>query len=502
MANYAPRTGKVIRSDGSIVNEADGINPDGSINVRSAAEDSVGHETLTLNSMAAGLASIPEGATKAALTVEDNAARYWLDGSNPTVTAGHKLDPGDRLSLDSRSQVDKFRAIAVSGSSRLQVSYFGVPSDGPDPGPVKVMALVASSEKNTGFRATAAAGLIAEGGATYRDSFIFEYDTENPRFIFSNYNLQNPGPNPITIKMAAKINGIFHSFSFGGNTTTTVAPGATVVSDPIAASVAKGQVVVVQALVTVETGQTWPTSGWTMPHVPGKTDNTAIDFPDTPASVGFGPIGCLGDISEDDKVPSIALIGSSSVMGTGDLSGQGFARRSVEGKYPYIRFGSAGYTARSFVLGSLTQLAFFQEYTDAALIDLSSNDVESGRTLQQIKDDLMTIFTELHNRGLKVYMCTQRHRTNSTDNWNTLENQTFPDAAKYGPGSVMDELNIWIKTNPAPLTGYFDICDILQDPVTRKWRTSITGENITGDGTHMRTNGAIAVSTSGIINFT
>jgi len=86
-------------------------------------------ETITVADTALGLpqtvATIPANAAVWILiTVETAAVRFRLDGTNPTATVGHVLEPGDILTLTSQEQMDGFKVIRRDGiSATIQVSY-------------------------------------------------------------------------------------------------------------------------------------------------------------------------------------------------------------------------------------------------------------------------------------------------------------------------------------------------------------------------------------------
>ncbi|WP_438449395.1 hypothetical protein [Gorillibacterium sp. sgz5001074] len=93
--------------------------------VKITGNNAKGNETLTINSgTAVGLASIPSGATQVLITTETEDIRYWIDGSLPTAFAGHLVVAGSMIELDTSDQLTKFKAIAVSGTATLQISYF------------------------------------------------------------------------------------------------------------------------------------------------------------------------------------------------------------------------------------------------------------------------------------------------------------------------------------------------------------------------------------------
>lgn len=59
----------------------------------------------------------------ATITVETDQIRYRLDGTDPDATTGHLLNVGDALYLNSEDDIRKFRAIRVTNSATIQVSY-------------------------------------------------------------------------------------------------------------------------------------------------------------------------------------------------------------------------------------------------------------------------------------------------------------------------------------------------------------------------------------------
>jgi hypothetical protein len=99
--------------------------------------DPVDFEEITLDGAAASLDTdkiFPEGqpARKAVtISVETAAARYRIDGGTPTAALGHPLcvsaDPvyqGDYVTLVGTRALMQFRAIKVSLTAKLMVTYY------------------------------------------------------------------------------------------------------------------------------------------------------------------------------------------------------------------------------------------------------------------------------------------------------------------------------------------------------------------------------------------
>jgi hypothetical protein len=79
--------------------------------------------TLTVSGTVVGLTGIPANVSKALISTESADIRYWVDGSDPDTTHGHLISAGSAFELETKGEVLNFRAIAVSGSATLQVSY-------------------------------------------------------------------------------------------------------------------------------------------------------------------------------------------------------------------------------------------------------------------------------------------------------------------------------------------------------------------------------------------
>ena len=71
-------------------------------------------EAVTVSSVAIGMTVtagngfLPQAAE---ITVEDEAVRYFSDGTTPTSTTGTEIEPGGQIILVNRGEVVQFRAI-------------------------------------------------------------------------------------------------------------------------------------------------------------------------------------------------------------------------------------------------------------------------------------------------------------------------------------------------------------------------------------------------------
>ena len=62
-------------------------------------------------------------ATFALLTVETDQIRWFADGTTPTASFGHLMNVGDVIELQGTNAIVNFRAIRVTTTALLQVSY-------------------------------------------------------------------------------------------------------------------------------------------------------------------------------------------------------------------------------------------------------------------------------------------------------------------------------------------------------------------------------------------
>jgi hypothetical protein len=85
------------------------------------------YEALTIDSTAGGVALTAAKygtCTKAFITVETAQIRFTVDGTAPTTTAGHILNAGDNLDIDSNEDIAAFRAIRTGSTSGvIQCTY-------------------------------------------------------------------------------------------------------------------------------------------------------------------------------------------------------------------------------------------------------------------------------------------------------------------------------------------------------------------------------------------
>ena len=83
-------------------------------------QGALNHETVTVAGAAIGITSSASGGVlphAALITVEVAQISVTVDGTTPTPTVGHILEPGDEITLTDRGEVMNFRAIRTGGTS-------------------------------------------------------------------------------------------------------------------------------------------------------------------------------------------------------------------------------------------------------------------------------------------------------------------------------------------------------------------------------------------------
>ena len=180
----------------------------------------------------------------------------------------------------------------------------------------------------------------------------------------------------------------------------------------------------------------------------------------------------------------------------------GFIQRSFGGDYgkevPHVFIGASGETANNFTDQAKTiyRLGLARNCT-AALVQLGTHDIFSGRTAAQVQANLQTIYARLRTLGInRIYQTTITPRTTSTDSWTTVNNQTTTNVTHEAERVT---LNAWIRANTAGISGFFEVADVVESARdSGRWKAGATA-----DGIHptdaMHTTMAAAITTSGLL---
>ncbi|MEO7714974.1 MAG: GDSL-type esterase/lipase family protein [Capsulimonas sp.] len=358
-----------------------------------------------------------------------------------------------------------------------------------DPGAVINRPVVAT--RCSSYSAGLSDGVVT--GGTYRVQHNATRTAADLQVVYGNfYNIDVDGPNDITISSAAieTPSGTFYPLFFGGQRSATIKPGGLLVSDPVGVDIASGAAFYTRTYVTVASaGQKWPL-GLTTQTTNGEGNNASAAPSDlstsgtvpTAFAFAYHPLAIVGACSPRNQA-TLALIGDSIFRGQADTpNDNGYIIRAINKTVGHINLSMAGEQALNFQGTTRARRIRLARGCSHALVQLGVNDMGNGRTLVQIQADLLNIWNALSLRGCKVYQCTITPSTNSSDSYATTVNQT-PKSAAFGPGvCIRTQLNDWIRTVPAPLSGCIEVADAVESARNSGlWLPNYTNA---GDGTH------------------
>jgi lysophospholipase L1-like esterase len=300
--------------------------------------------------------------------------------------------------------------------------------------------------------------------------------------------------NNITVRAAVLLYGAWTPILFQGKRDVVIEPDGIVVSDVIGAQLAAGTELRVRTYVTVSSGGKWATNTLT-DNAKGEgvlNSATPSDLTTNDGAIaagrtyGYAPFTVLGN---PGSTRTLVLVGDSILQQQHDTINTdwsptstlqwGFARRfAYTNKIPLLNLSVIGDTVTGFVSTSGRKYAWRRgAVSDAAtvLTNFGRNDIDAGRTLAQMKADLITLWEKIRSTGAIVYQTTITPKTTSTDSWATVANQTVAETE-----SIRVQLNDWIRTVPTPLSGIFDVADMVET----SRNSGIWKANLTDDGIH------------------
>lgn len=223
---------------------------------------------------------------------------------------------------------------------------------------------------------------------------------------------------------------------------------------------------------------------------------------------GSGPARMMGPtviIGKSVGATEVAVIGigDSIMAGSNDTSapngndgsaGGGFVQRglySVNGRtIPFLQMGVSGTKAMDFVTSYAKRAAYFR-YATHLLENFGTNDfVDSARTAAQVYADRQTIwaaFKAAAQGAKRVEAFPILPRTNSTDSWATLANQTPRTGYAASSGTFRDPMNANLATalSGGLIDGIIDLNAAIADVGSPdKWIVTGAANFATSDGTH------------------
>lgn len=291
----------------------------------------------------------------------------------------------------------------------------------------------------------------------------------NPVLVFPNWYLADftgntfgkelavPGTATITAAIEYPV-GNFTQVKFGGSTSSTVASGGMLTSDPCPITIPDGEFFFVRTFYTNASGV--PSHGYfnistsydgfhseALTYAAlGLSDQTMGGTVIDSGSTGGGSIngggytyGPCAILSQTTK-PSFLLIGDSRCEGqydsyNGDATGNvGEIARSVGQAYAYINCGRGNGSAAQMV-ATHTNRVLLAAYVSHVISEFGGADLRAGASAATVLGNLQTIWG--YFTGKFVYQSTITPFTTSTDSWATTVNQT--QATGSGPRITLND---------------------------------------------------------------
>lgn len=286
---------------------------------------------------------------------------------------------------------------------------------------------------------------------TYRTALYFPKYTYDMRFKFPNYNLtfgtlNQVGPgNAVTVEAALEYNGNYVPLTFNGQTSVSIPNGQEAISDVIFTDLPAGSTAYIRATPSVTSGQKWVMVGGTgtgSSFSNNGTDSTfgtgALTNPGN-GNIAYTPTEIIGNTAPGTP-GAVGGFGDSIFCGTGDLSDPRVSTLSLAGGLferglsanlnltpPYSSvIACMGATTVSQATVPTTAPDVFRNISnlDYAITEWGTNDIYGGQTISAIEANLVTVWTMFSSRGIPVYQTTILPRNTSTDQWQTVTNQT------------------------------------------------------------------------------
>lgn len=230
-------------------------------------------------------------------------------------------------------------------------------------------------------------------------------------------------------------------------------------------------------------GVSWTGSTGVNPFTYDLTDSGTISASD---NEGYWPV-MVQAYSDIDYTKSAAIVGDSISAGSQDSAYDGFiggfvARALHTNKIAYVNLALGGAKASQWPSTASMRTNLVND-NRVAIVELGTNDIlTDGTDVDTTKARLLAAWTDLKNRGLRVFACTILPRATSTDGWMTTANQTTVTTSSFNATRIA--VNDWIRTTPSPLSGYFETADAVESARdSGKWKApDSAAETVTATG--------------------
>lgn len=309
-------------------------------------------------------------------------------------------------------------------------------------------------------------------------------------------NAEQPQAQAGTVKAALQIGGsaVIHPVHFGGERTKVVQPGVMVRSDPLGLVLAKGDVLWVRISRTIPTGGNWTANvALRSAEGEGSVDSDAVDTGTITVTTSDAQPAwtALSVVSAAPSVGrSVAIFGDSISNGVGESVPEdgGYMIRAMPSGVGVLRLNNGGATAREYVDNGTSATSGRRRLPLAAScryawVEFGVNDLNTGSSIDQVKSNLLKLWRTLAAAGMTIYQSTLTPWASTTDGFTTVAGQS-----PYSRHTERLAINDWIRTTPAPLTGYLEVADAVESSRNSGvW--AVGAAPLTADGVHPSTEG-------------
>ena len=314
-------------------------------------------------------------------------------------------------------------------------------------------------------------------GTTYRIQHLTPLNRPlvRPILSYANFRLapaETNGPNDIYVTAAIEYNGASYPCFLNGQRQVTIKPEGEVDFEEVNIIIPANTIWYERVYVSVPTGGVWPvgrglsatsSEGWQ-----GK------DGADVTASVGTGTMtsgvyaygaSAISSAAPSSTTPALLLLTDSIGSGQGESVVEatkgsfGFLERGVSNTLPWHSCGRSNQKVALFNTSSYRQLSRRARLSTRVISSLGVNDIyQDGVSLATLQARFQTYWNTLSGMGLAVWQCTITPVSASSDGFTTTAGQSTTNA---GRDTVWQQANDWIRTLPAPLSGYIEVADVV-----------------------------------------
>ena len=308
------------------------------------------------------------------------------------------------------------------------------------------------------------------------------------------------GFNPIVISAAVEFpEGVLRLVTFSSRPEIVVAGGDTVISDAVRIVIPAGAIWFTRTIVRADAPPyLWPITHTSSPQCgdrvnkganPTSLSDRLADIPELPAKA-FGPLNILGKI--ETPAVAVAILGDSVVSGepgVGDRFGdRGYVERALAANVAWCNLAVPGDSPHSFIRFNRTRLGILRKHFTHAICALGIDEIRAGNEAAA-RAHFLELWQLLSGLGLKVFQTTITTHTASADHWTTAEGQWIVNP-NFLPGGIYHRINNWIRSTPAPLSGYFDPAKLTETGLDSGVWLTPEYRAITNDGPHPNALGA------------